>query len=66
MSKINSILEILKDGKLHRITNLKMEININNFEMQNILAFLRKFEFIELVDNKQVRIKQNFERLIAQ
>lgn len=66
MSKINSILEILKDGKLHRITNLKMEINIDNFEMQKILAFLRKFDFIELVDNEQVRTKQNFERLIAQ
>ena len=66
MLKINSILDILRDGKLHRITDLKIEINVDDFEMQKILAFLHKFDFVEIVDNKQIRTKQSFRRLITQ
>jgi predicted transcriptional regulator len=66
VSKINSILEILRDGKLHRITDLQIEINIDHFEMQKILAFLQMFEFVEIVNNKEVITKQSFGRLLSQ
>jgi len=66
MLKINLILDILRDGKFHRVTDLKIEINVNDLEMQKILSFLHKFDLVEIVDNKQIRTKQSFRRLITQ
>ena len=65
MLKITSILDILKDGKPHKIEDLKVEININDFEMQKFIVFLHKFDFIEIANNK-VRAKKSFKRLITQ
>ncbi len=66
MFKINSILAILSDGKLHRIEELRMNIRVDDFEMQQVLAFLHMFDFIEIVDDEKVRTKKIFRRLIAQ
>jgi hypothetical protein len=65
MFKINDILNILSDGQLHQIKGLKSEINVDDFEMEEILAFMCKFDFIEIVDNKKVKIKKSFRKFIA-
>lgn len=62
---INEILEILSDGKFHKIEELRVKININDFEMQEILFFMSKFDFVEVVDKEKVKTKKNFKRLIA-
>lgn len=62
MSKIDAIIDILRDGKLHRIEEIKSEITVDDFEMQKILVFLHKFDFVEVIDEK-VRTKQSFRRL---
>lgn len=66
MSKINSILNILQDGKYHQIEDIRIEINADNFEMQKILTFLNKFEFIEIYKNEKIKTKQSFRRIISQ
>jgi hypothetical protein len=62
LSKIDAIIDILRDGKLHRIEEIKSEITVDDFEMQKILVFLHKFDFVEVIDEK-VRTKQSFRRL---
>ncbi len=66
MLLINLIFDILKDGKSHKIEDLKMEINFDNFEMQKLIAFLHKFDFIKIVFKNKVKAKKNFQRLISQ
>jgi len=63
---INLIFDILKDGKSHKIEDLKMEINFDDFEMQKLIAFLHKFDFINIVFKNKVKSKKNFQRLISQ
>lgn len=66
MSKINSILNILNDGKYHKIEDIRVEINADNYEMQKILAFLDKFEFIEINKNEKIKTKKSFRKIISQ
>lgn len=66
MSKINSIFKILQDGKYHQIEDIRIEINADDLEMHKILAFLHKFDFIEIRNNRKIKIKQNFRRMISQ
>jgi hypothetical protein len=66
LSKINSILNILQDGKYRQIEDIRIEINAGNFEMQKILTFLNKFEFIEIYKNEKIKTKQSFRRIISQ
>jgi hypothetical protein len=63
--KINEILNILSDGKVHKIEELKAKINIDDFEIQEILLFMSKFDFVEVIDQEKVKTKKNFKRLIA-
>ena len=66
MSKINSILKILQDGKYHQIEDIKVELNADTFEIHKILTFLYKFDFIEIHNNKKIKSKQSFRRIISQ
>jgi len=43
-----------------------MEINFDDFEMQKLIAFLHKFDFIKIVFKNKVKSKKNFQRLISQ
>ena len=66
MSKINSILKILKDGRYHQIENIRVEINADTFEMHKILTFLHKFDFIEINNNEEIKSKNSFRKIISQ
>ena len=66
MIKIELILNILSDGKHHKINDLKSEINTGDFEIYEILNFMERFEFVEIVDGNKVKTKKNFESLIKQ
>jgi hypothetical protein len=63
--KIESILNILSDGKYHKINDLKSKIKADNFEMLEILNFMERFDFVETNGNK-VKTKKIFKSLIKQ
>ena len=65
MSKINSILKILQDGKAHQIEDIKVEINVDDFEMHKILTFLHKFDFIEMHNNGKIKTKRSFRKILT-
>ena len=66
MSEINSILNILSDGKIHDIEELKLKSMISDFEITQILEFLNIFDFIEIVDYKKVKTKKIFRKIIRE
>ena len=66
MSEINLILNILSDGKMHDIEELKLKSRINDFEITQILEFLNIFDFIEIVDYKKVKTKKIFKKIIRE
>lgn len=66
MSEINAILNILSDGKMHDIEELKLKSRINDFEITQILQFLNIFEFIEILDYKKVKTKKIFKKIIRE
>lgn len=65
MIKIESILNILSDGKYHKINDLKSKIKADDFEMLEILNFMERFDFVETNGNK-VKTKKIFKSLIKQ
>ena len=66
MIEIESILNILSDGKYHKINALKSEIKANDFEMLEILNFMERFDFVEITDDNKVKTKKKFKSLIKQ
>lgn len=66
MIKIELILNILSDGKYHKINDLKSEINVSDFEIYEILNFMERFGFVEIVDGNKVKTKKIFKILIKQ
>lgn len=57
-SKIASILEILCDGKWHRVSEIQQKIKTNKSDTKRITEFLSEYEFI-IVDQTQKKIRLN-------
>ena len=57
-SKIASILEILGDGKWHRVSEIQQKIKTNRSDTKRITEFLSEYEFI-IVDQTQKKIRLN-------
>ena len=66
MNKIELVLNILSDGKYHKINDLKSEIKVDDFEMLEILNFMERFDFVEINDGNKVKTKKIFKSLIKQ
>jgi hypothetical protein len=65
VNKIESILNILSDGKYHKINDLKSKIKADDFEMLEILNFMERFDFVVTNGNK-VKTKKIFKSLFKQ
>jgi hypothetical protein len=66
-SKIPMILEILSDGKWHEIKELQQRMELDEYKVQEITAFLNKYNFATLDDdNKKVKINRGFQKFLAQ
>jgi DNA-binding IclR family transcriptional regulator len=66
-SKIPMILEILSDGKWHEIKELQQRMELDEYKVQEITAFLNKYNFATLDDdNKKVKINRDFQKFLAQ
>ena len=59
-SKIAHILEILGDGKWHRLSDVRECIGVSDGRMLEILSFLSKYEFLE-VDYVRERVRMEKE-----
>ncbi|MEM2118188.1 MAG: hypothetical protein QW386_04120 [Candidatus Bathyarchaeia archaeon] len=55
-SKISRILEILSDGEWHQLKEIQQEVNLNKKQLQQIIAFLKKYSFI-IVDEENWKVK---------
>jgi DNA-binding IclR family transcriptional regulator len=67
VSKITIILEMLGDGKWHEIEELQQRRGLNEHEVQEITAFLNKYDFVKIdKEHRKVKINRNFQKLLVQ
>ena len=67
MSKITMTLELLGDGKWHGIEELRLMLELNDHEFQEITMFLSKYDFANIDEKKRrVKINRDFRKLLAQ
>ena len=66
-SKIETILEILSDGKWHGIEELQQRMELDEHKIREIATFLSKYNFA-MIDgaNKKVRINRDLQKFLAQ
>lgn len=67
MSKIAMILELLGDGKWHRIEELQQTLGLNEHKVKEVTTFLNEYAFVQ-IDEKhgKVKINRDFQKLLAQ
>jgi len=66
MAEITMILEILNDGKWHEIEELQQRLDLNERKVQEITAFLNKYNFVKIdKEHEKVKINRNFQKLLA-
>jgi uncharacterized protein YaaN involved in tellurite resistance len=64
--RITAILEILEDGKWHRIDHLRQVIELGDCEIQEITKFLSQYDFAEIdEENGRVRINKDFKKIMS-
>ena len=67
MSKITVALDILGDGKWHRIDELLSCLRLSEFKFRELASFLNAYGFLK-VDEKRgkVKINSDFKKLLTQ
>jgi len=61
------ILELLGDGKWHGTEELLLRLGLNEQKLQEITAFLNKYDFVKIDDkNRKVKINKDFKKLLVQ
>lgn len=53
MSKAETILELLENGKWHHLKDIEEKTQINSHKVKNITNFLAKYNFVKLDDIEQ-------------
>ncbi len=67
MSKITMVLEILGDGKWHRIEDLLLSLNVSEHKFRELTSFLNAYSFVKVDEkNGRVRIDSDFKKLLTQ
>ena len=65
--QITLILEMLGDGKWHRIEQLQQLVGLKDFEVEEIAKFLSDYDFVEVdEDNSRVRVSRDFRKILVQ
>ena len=66
VSKIAMILELLSDGKWHSTEELLIELELNEQKLQEITAFLNKYDFVKIDGkNGKIRINKDLQKLLV-
>ena len=67
MSKITMALEILGDGKWHRIEELLLSLNLSEDKFRELTSFLNAYSFVKVDEkNGRVKINNDFKKLLTQ
>ena len=67
VSKVMTILELLSDGKWHRVEDLLVKTGLNEQKFQEITMFLSNYDFVKFDEEKRrVKINRDFKKLLAQ
>lgn len=67
VSKAMIILELLNDGKWHRIEELFLSSGLNEPKFQEITGFLNKYSFVVVdEETKKIKVNSDFRRLLVQ
>jgi DNA-binding IclR family transcriptional regulator len=67
VSKINSILEMLGDGKWHGMEELQQKAQLSQRQLREITTFLNQYGFVKIsLTNKKVRINKNVREFLSQ
>ena len=65
--KITMLLEELGDRKWHESEQLHQLMNLYDCEINEIMAFLNKYDFAEIDDaKKRVRLNKDFQKILSQ
>jgi hypothetical protein len=65
-SEIAVILEILGDGKWHGLAELQHEMGIAAYKVQEIAAFLNRYDFAVIDGAKEkVKVNRDFRKFLA-
>jgi len=63
--RITRLLDIIGDGKWHRIEQLRERLGLSEYEAQEITQFLSQFDFAEFEENENcVRINKDFRKVL--
>jgi len=66
-SKIARILELLNDGQWHMLDDVQKKTKLDKDQLQQIVAFLKEYEFIATKDEKEeVRLQETARRFLTQ
>lgn len=61
------VLEILGDGKWHRIDELLQSLCLSEYKIQELTSFLNAYSFVKFDEkNGRVRINNDFNKLLSQ
>jgi hypothetical protein len=66
-SKITEILDLLSDGQWHEIREIKEKMKLKERRIQQIVAFLKEYDFILVEETKKaVKIEAAAREFLAQ
>jgi DNA-binding IclR family transcriptional regulator len=64
VSKVDLVLKLLGDRKWHDVEEVQRALGLEAQEVQEIVAFFRKYKLAEVDDEKRkVRINRDFQKL---
>lgn len=67
MSKITMALEILGDGRWHRIEELLLSLQLSEDKFRELSSFLNAYSFVKVDEKKRkVKINNDFKKLLTQ
>ena len=62
---METILEIIKDGKWHSIKELEEKTKLHEFKLQMIIEFLTNFNFVEIKkDGRKIKATQGLLKIM--
>lgn len=63
--RITRLLDIIGDGKWHKIEQLRERLGLSEYEVQEMTQFLSQFNFAEFEENAHwVRINKDFRKIL--
>jgi hypothetical protein len=67
VSKLALVLKVLKDGEWHGIEELQHLVELNEYQMQEVGAFLYEYDLATMdTQNKKLKINRCFQEFLGQ